>query len=688
MSESGEQKELPHVDITKNSKNPNDINSKATRRMNDYCNRASRHYYHQVKADVRRHHRLSDEIRSSTVTNNVINHIQTPLHSETVGTGKASEVVDEAATKIDEYISFDHYIGITPSITFKHGPPLALIADQVALPACAGGVKLLSVLPSEVVAHYIAFDKNIIKRDRIREMQVQARVHAKRSEYIKLIQRMKQAGMLIFRDTEPYVINGMFGVRKDVNEQRLILDARPSNAMMVDPPWFNLPTPDLLADIQIRKKQLLYVAKCDISNMFHQFALPQDWYPWFGMPSITTHDVGMELDKEARRIWPCCITLPMGWAHSPYLAQTAHIYVATTHGGLLSYNQLCIGNDLCMDRIRYMIFIDDISWIGDDLEEMIRQQLSYEAGAARINLPTKPSKRIAPTSTGVEVIGILLDGEHHTISLRPSKMHQLVIDTKELLEKGECSGHELMQVMGRWTWAALVRRPTLSVMRSCYWFARRYYDTTHTITTSVRRELMTMCGLAPVLITRLSIPFTPYIIATDASSTGQGVTSIEAGTDIQYQMQVSKHAMKCNSYTRHNMREDVLSASLQDEFKSSMLATWIKEHTKKWSTIVSYQWKYHDQHINQLEARAVQTALEWMSSRPIAHSSRITLLTDSAAVYYAVKKGRSSSPSLSKPLQRLAAIMLANNIYLYIQWIPTTLNPSDAASRGVISNDL
>ncbi len=62
--------------------------------------------------------------------------------------------------------------------------------------------------------------------------------------------------------------------------------------------------------------------------------------------------------------------------------------------------------------------------------------------------------------------------------------------------------------------------------------------------------------------------------------------------------------------------------------------------------------------------------------------SNIKILTDSQVVRGAVSKGRSSSFALLHLLKRLTASLLALDVTLSLQWIPTDINPADAASRG------
>jgi hypothetical protein len=100
-----------------------------------------------------------------------------------------------------------------------------------------------------------------------------------------------------------------------------------------------------------------------------------------------------------------------------------------------------------------------------------------------------------------------------------------------------------------------------------------------------------------------------------------------------------------------------------------------------WVVLASYPWR-HEEHINALEARACLTSLHHVITTPASIGARVVHMLDSSVVYYALRKGRSSSPSLTPILRRITALLLASGLSLLPVWVPTTLNPADAASRA------
>jgi hypothetical protein len=102
--------------------------------------------------------------------------------------------------------------------------------------------------------------------------------------------------------------------------------------------------------------------------------------------------------------------------------------------------------------------------------------------------------------------------------------------------------------------------------------------------------------------------------------------------------------------------------------------------TSRWSTIMSYPWRY-DEHINTLELRALLSAIRWSLSYPSSITSRVICMLDSSVCVFAVRKGRSSAPTIGPVMRQLSAMLLASGMSLLPIWIPSEWNPADAPSR-------
>ena len=109
--------------------------------------------------------------------------------------------------------------------------------------------------------------------------------------------------------------------------------------------------------------------------------------------------------------------------------------------------------------------------------------------------------------------------------------------------------------------------------------------------------------------------------------------------------------------------------------QSAPAAWWV------WEKVFAYKWKSND-HINSLELRALVHAMEWRVTHLQEVSLRVFHLTDSYVAMSVVSKGRSSSRMLKPLLKRLAAVLMAFDLYLVVSHVESSENPTDAASRS------
>jgi hypothetical protein len=104
------------------------------------------------------------------------------------------------------------------------------------------------------------------------------------------------------------------------------------------------------------------------------------------------------------------------------------------------------------------------------------------------------------------------------------------VATAAVLRHGRASGLELARLVGGWTWAALARRPALSVFCGVYRFIQAAGSRQFVLWSSVRRELEIITDLAPLLFTNTRATTFGQLVAADASSTGIGVCATRTDT--------------------------------------------------------------------------------------------------------------------------------------------------------------
>jgi hypothetical protein len=268
---------------------------------------------------------------------------------------------------------------------------------------------------------------------------------------------------------------------------------------------------------------------------------------------------------------------------------------------------------------------------------------------------------VQPSAAGVECLGGLL-GESYGQSAE--KLQYLAEYTRAFALRAQVSGRQLAELLGHWTWACLGRRPGLSVFSSVFTFMDRFKGKKAPVWPSVRRELQTIAGLAPLLFTHLDAQHAETFLAVDASHWGAGVVASRMGSE----------------EVRALLNSQVL------DIKARMLTLPEQGHRlvaeAQWSVLLSRPWQ-QPEHINVLELRALVWAVRWFISLGRDSSMcRLGVLMDSSVVVGAVRKGRSSSFNLLCVLRKLSAYLLVSGLQLDLGWVRTDKNPSDDASRN------
>jgi hypothetical protein len=500
--------------------------------------------------------------------------------------------------------------------------------------------------------------------------------------------------MISFTDS-PLVVNGLFGVDKDNGESiRLIIDARPVNSMFIPSPPVSLPTPDLVAALNVPQGTTLYAAKVDLDNFYHRISLPEVWWPYFALPPIRASDLGLAGYDPCTLVYPCCKTLPMGFSHSVFLAQAVHEHIIDTKVPLLCRESrivrqpfdigtadtvviphsqslpLCTSQlqsptgDFDVDRMRHSVYIDDLNIYHHDPLLMNQAIDQYLSAMASVNLPAKQSKITRPTADGIECLGVFVDGRNCEVGLSVKKLQVLRASTLRLLDIGECTGRELSHLVGRYTWAMLVRRPALSIFSAVYRFIECSHDSRYTIWPSVRRELWAAAHITPLLYASISCDWSPIVVVSDASEMAAGVVYTAASAS--------------------SIRDLVGIPDTPGVITHPVLQRFM--YKSDWKTAVTHRW-HQPEHINGLELRSSLIAIKWSLKNPdvlvpssVSHR-RLLLLVDSSATLGSINKGRSSAHRLLRPLRTMSSLLLAAGVYLKVKWIPSGLNPADKPSR-------
>ena len=345
-----------------------------------------------------------------------------------------------------------------------------LQASRVALPDHLNIVPLASVLPPSVAALYSEAANPALLRSPIEVFTLncthplkKARIAGSRSEYVKLVGRLVSQGMLAWTD-RPKAVNGVFTVGKDADADRLIIDAQPANRLFVDAPHVSLPNPSHLVQMQVPNGMTMFVGKSDLSNFYHHLGLPTWMQKYFALPSLSPEEMrSIGLDPSDGRSFPMCVTLPMGFAHAVYLAETSHEHVVYGSGALQREDNLLhmASPVISQNRATHGIIIDDFFLFCLNRQLAMAQFQRVLAAYRAAGFLVKSSKVVEPTSSPVKVIGFDICGADSTVSLPLDSTLSLLTATTSVLRTGLITGTGLAHLIGRWTWCMLLRRPSL-----------------------------------------------------------------------------------------------------------------------------------------------------------------------------------------------------------------------------------
>ena len=576
-----------------------------------------------------------------------------------------------------------------------------LVAARVSLPDSLNIVPFERVLPPEVAARYSEAAAPSLLRplDELMLLNLthrlrKPRVNGSRAEYVKLIARGFKVGMFDFT-SQPRCVNGVFTVAKDVDKDRLIIDAQPANRLFVDPPHVDLPNPSHLVQLQIPSGEAMATGKSDLSDFYHHLGIWKWIQPYLALPPLTSTELA-EIGAPAGCAYPMCTTAPMGWTHSVALAQTSHLHVVYSGGALSPEDSILNLTSplVTSDRVLHGIIVDDL-WLHSLNQHLAQEVFDRVLAAYRAaGFLVKQSKVVKPTFDPVKVIGFDIDGRTGSITLPVESQLSLRRDTLSLLHYGFASSVVLEHIVGRWTWVMMLRRPSLAVLQQCYRYCRVAWGRHFKLWPSVRRELHMLLDLQPLLTAQLHQPMFHRVIASDASEIAAGVVATPLDSDLSariWPLCSSRHIAALQTQFNSEKARTALEATCDRYSEAEAAAArstlasfdnfYITVSSARWSTLISKVWSNPSEHINVLELRSALLALHWTLSFPSSLDRRLFLLLDSSVALFSLWKGRSSSPPLLLILRKISALLLAGGLSLLCGWVPSAINPADEPSR-------
>lgn len=255
--------------------------------------------------------------------------------------------------------------------------------------------------------------------------------------------------------------------------QRLIWGGNRSNLLLNPGASFvELPTPDMLSSLSLPKGKTLYLSSCDISQFYNRLKAPEFLIPFLGLPRVKSSLVAVQTESEY--VVPCLLCVPMGATLAVGLAQTVSMAIlsrAALARPPLTRNEIDV-------KIRngegsQIVYIDDFTTIGTSCAQVNEATKKIIEVLKQCHLPVEAGKTTWACG-GVPGVALgLWWWQEGVLTVKPSMMRKLWDDTTAVLSRNRASPHQMQSLLGKWTWACLLRRPVLSLFESVYRFCSR-----------------------------------------------------------------------------------------------------------------------------------------------------------------------------------------------------------------------
>ena len=338
------------------------------------------------------------------------------------------------------------------------------------------------------------------------------------------------------------VLNGLFGVSKQEFQgewevMRIIMNLIPANRLVrsLDADIATLPSWAGMSPLVLLPEEDLVVSSEDVRCFFYIFRLPDCWKSVMAF----NRPLPDALCGDRPGVWyPCAAVLPMGFKNSVSLAQHVHRFI--TKRALQRAN---LGGELEMRKDRpfsrgnplfriYLDNFDELRRVSKGLAEAIEGKVSPLIAGLReeyqaIGVPRHPKKAVS-SSRKAEVQGAVVDGLLGVAYPKPEKILKYVGLTVLLLKADVCNQKQAQVVGGGLVYLTMFRRPLLGCLNWLWKFVTSFEGFPPVvklpIPQEVKLELSRFLGLVPLAYMDFRQDISSLVTASDASTTGGGVT--------------------------------------------------------------------------------------------------------------------------------------------------------------------
>ena len=288
----------------------------------------------------------------------------------------------------------------------------------------------------------------------------------------------------------------------------------------------------------------------------------------------------------------------------------------------------------------------------------------------------QPAKSIDVQANGTALGVDLVDGTHLASHL--DGLVSLMLGATDLFMHKQAAPVEVNSMLGKIQWYDLLNRFLLSALHGAYDFVRHDEDATIvSVPEGVLGDLALNTALFPYWTVDLTRGWMNTLLVTDASdSYGFGVCVAEVPppklvrevASLPYSEEVH---IRCTPEPGAPTERPRSSADVRLPFGLMHFRPVLSQRAR------------FKAHAGGLEASAVAQGLRVLSRSVGLYGRRGAFLVDAKAVMGALRKGRSSAPTLRHPICRCAALCIACDWTFRFHYVPSESTAADWPSRGL-----
>ena len=595
------------------------------------------------------------------------------------------------------------YSGVMKVDDQRLSTALPVVADRVAIPEEAGQVDPRECLNS-VRAQVVDRLHELRKPEPLWGEEVQACHRVPVQEETPLLRRLLAAKMITLlpesvlpcRQDGRMLLGGLFSVRKNEKEDRLIFDRRPENATMDRLDWARLPAGACFCRLLLADNEILRGSGDDLRNYYYTLALPPDWVRFNGFGRRVARELVAEAGLDPTVPHRACLrVLGMGDINGCAIAQATHEAVLQKEGLLLPDSTLVYGEPVPKGRVWQGAYLDDLLITYRMLlAHTVELDGTFEApkpspqdpdvmltaAAERAYLNANLSRaehKAFRCETEFKAWGAEVDGVKGRAGAPLAVRRQVWQILRKIVALGFCTKEILQRVLGFVCFIFQYRREFYSLQHHIYKYIEGIKGGRWVrLPNHIVDELRSIALHLPLAVWQMRKEISPELIATDATPTSGGATAAQISPELAQEL-----------WRRSEIRGAPVRLDRTEDF--SVQASMPKEPSKfasslceclRWHVIASYSFR-QTSHINLQELRAFKREVCRVASH-FSPRGRVQLfVNDSNVTVGATAKGRSSSFKVNGLLRTLVPFLLFGDVTVAMIWIETESNPADHPSR-------